>query len=32
MMDGKGIIKFIDGTSYEGEFKENHIHGQGVYK
>ena len=31
MKEGKGKIKFNNGKSYVGEFKLNHMHGEGVY-
>ena len=29
---GKGILNFADGSTYEGDFFMNDIHGVGVYK
>lgn len=28
---GYGIIKFADGATYEGEFRNNMLHGKGKY-
>ena len=29
---GKGTVIFVDGSTYEGEFKDEEEHGYGVYK
>lgn len=29
--EGKGMFKWADGATYTGEFKNNDMHGQGVY-
>ena len=29
--EGHGILTFIDGSTYEGEFKKNYIDGYGHY-
>ena len=31
-MHGNGVMKFIDGTEYNGEWKENLMNGKGVFK
>jgi hypothetical protein len=30
-INGKGILFFVDGSKYDGEFKDNEIHGYGEY-
>ena len=29
--NGKGILTFSDGSTYEGEFRNNCLHGYGIY-
>ena len=31
MMNGFGKMKYADGSSYEGHWKDNQMHGDGVY-
>lgn len=30
-MNGKGTMKYADGSSFEGEWQNNLMHGDGVY-
>ena len=32
MKNGKGIIKYLDGSTYEGDFLDNKMDGFGIYK
>jgi len=32
MKNGDGVLNFADGSSYEGQWKKNMMHGEGTYK